>query len=186
MCRSAGRRQKTEPARARRPGLTGAGGQAGGGGVGDGPGIAVFAIASAAIFASLQGIQRSAAAPRPGPHPAPLRGANRAAVAPFARLRGPAERVLTRGQTRPMPATAPRRLRPVGGRVRAWRWGGAGGASPEDEAGAFIRREGRRRARPGPPEPPSALAATSAGSLRAPVTYLPSQCLTSDLPVTYQ
>ena len=134
-------RKPSPRARARADGCMGA--RRGGG---DGPGIAIFAIASAATFASLQGVQRGAAAPRPGPRPAPLRGASRAAVALFARSRGPAERVLTRGQTRPMPATAPRRLRPVGGRVRAWRWGGARGASPEDEAGAFI---------PGGPSPGS-------------------------------
>ena len=82
-----------------------------------------------------------------------------------------------------MPATA--LSRPTGGPVRAMRGGDARDAPPEDEVGAFILG-GRPRARPSPLGPPSARAASSAGLPRVPVTYLPSQCLTSDLPVTYQ
>ena len=49
-----------------------------------------------------------------------------------------------------------------------------------------LSRGGRPRDRPSPLGPPSARAASSSGLPRAPVTYLPSQCLTSALPVTYQ
>ena len=87
---------------------------------------------------------------------------------------------------RPRPAPATGAWRPAPATRSPRRWGGGGGGKRGASAGMGQRGGGK----PGGPRPRLApVAATRLASevaAESPVTYRPSQCLTSDLPVTYQ